>query len=128
TMRKGGKHHLGEKHGKSKLKDEDVLYIRKLWATKLLTIKDIHRIFPKVSRPMIGFICQGENWSHLPHFEPVKWVARDTPPRPKITKKNGNRLFSNEQVVELRKRYNEGESTEELSKAYGCSINTICWI
>lgn len=127
-MKKEGNHHVGIKHGKSKLEDNDVLFIRKLWATGLLSLTDIHKLVPKVSTPNLGFICQGDNWTHLPHYKPVKWETSPTPPKSKIHKKNNNRLFTPDQVKEIRDRWQKGEPSTKLAEIFGCSVNTICWI
>lgn len=56
---------LGEKHGRSKLRDAEVLRIRALRRDEHWTHQRIADEFA-ISRRMVGLIVRGENWKHLP--------------------------------------------------------------
>jgi len=53
----------GEKHHKSKLKDEDILKIRKLRSEGYTGTK-LAQMFG-VTNPMIYYICNNKNWNHI---------------------------------------------------------------
>ena len=54
----------GEKQGSAKLKDVDIINIRKLFATKQYTKTDIAKMFC-VAQNTIGGILLGKNWKHV---------------------------------------------------------------
>jgi hypothetical protein len=54
----------GERHGMSKLKEEQIIEIRKLHATGKYRQKDIGEMFG-VTRSMISYVVNGKNWTHL---------------------------------------------------------------
>lgn len=54
----------GEKNGRAKLKEEEVLFIIKLWKSGEYSNKEIARMF-KVTRTTIGDIVNGKTWKHL---------------------------------------------------------------
>jgi len=53
----------GEDHHKAKLKENDIIEIRKLRESGK-TYKEISEIF-KVHLSMIAYICNKKNWSHI---------------------------------------------------------------
>ena len=55
---------VGTDHGMSKLSDEEVLAIRKLYATGTFFQKDLAEMFD-VSRALISMIVTGRNWKHI---------------------------------------------------------------
>ena len=54
----------GESNGKAKLKEEEVIEIRRLFKEGK-TREDILEIFPKLKRPALNAILRGETWSYL---------------------------------------------------------------
>ncbi len=61
--RQKGRNSYGEKHGRAKLTEKDVIEIK-----RLLRLGVMHRIIAKkfnVSRPLISYINNNERWSHV---------------------------------------------------------------
>ena len=69
-----GRQIRGEKIGSSKLKDEDVINIRKMRISGK-SQKEISEKF-KISRITVMLICQNKSWSHLPLGEESKKIKR----------------------------------------------------
>lgn len=57
-------HHQGQKNGRSKLTDEDVLKIRELWKTSKYTQRSLGKVFG-VSDVVVGNILLGKSWTHV---------------------------------------------------------------
>jgi len=93
----------GSKHGNSKLTEDDVVEIRKMYKNKQIGIKDIADIFG-VSRTIIQRAATGDTWKHV-----------DSP----ICEKR-NKAVGLDLAVEIRRLYNTGEyKQKELCDIYG---------
>ncbi len=57
-------HMNGETNGNAKLKDDDIIQIRELYADGMFSQKQLSDKFG-VTSPMIGFIVRGENWKEV---------------------------------------------------------------
>ena len=64
AMDTGLKDDKGEKHGNSKLLEEQILEIRRLYATDNYIQKDLGKMFG-VSRQLIGHIINRKKWTHI---------------------------------------------------------------
>lgn len=99
--RKGGTHRArGRQHGRAKLTEADVLYIRSSNESDAV----LGRRFGVFSTT-IHSARVGKKWGHLPGAKV----------RPKTRK------LTPEQVIELRRRHSEGESTIQLATVFGIS-------
>lgn len=67
TRRIMSEKHRGEKSSNVKLTEEDVITIRRLYATTAITQKQL-AIQYGMTRRAIGDITQGRNWKHLPVY------------------------------------------------------------
>jgi hypothetical protein len=65
----------GERHGMSKLKEEQIIEIRKLHATGKYRQKDIGEMFG-VTRSMISYVVNGKNWTHLKPLDGTAPIAQ----------------------------------------------------
>jgi len=109
----------GEDNTKSKLTNNDVLKIRKLYATNKYTHKQLAKIF-NVNYSNIAFITRGETWKHIDG--------------PRISGKTATKLDKS-QIVEIRQKYNQGNcSLQSLATEYSISksqvyniVNNIHW-
>lgn len=95
----------GEKHANSKLTDEEVINIRKRYYIDGETTNEIYEDFKELYS-LSGFrkIIMGTSYTHIPIPEKSLKCKKKLP---RLTK---------EEVVELRKRYNNGESLKELKQ------------
>lgn len=56
--------HQGEKHGRAKLTDGDVILIRQIYSSGGVTYTDLAKSWG-VGKSMIGYIVTNKNWNHL---------------------------------------------------------------
>lgn len=85
-----------------------------------LSLAEIQERFPKVNKSMICLINTGKNWIDPEAIYPLRKFVR------KSGEKAFNSLFTNEEVMAMRTRYSQGESSGEIVKSYpNISPNTI---
>ena len=99
--RKGGIHRArGKQHGRAKLTEADVLYIRSSNESDSELAKRFGVFGTTIHSARVG-----KKWRHLPG-------AKRRPIPRKLTP---------EQVIELRRRHSEGEPTNQLARVFGIS-------
>lgn len=62
---KHGTHQFGEKHGSAKLKEVEVIEIKKLSRAKIFSYSQLAKIF-KIKKPTIAAIMTNRIWRHVP--------------------------------------------------------------
>jgi len=109
----------GEAHGLAKLSDEDVIGMRKLYATGKYTQAELGEMFG-VSESNIGLIVRREIWKHIggpPAPETDRHARGETHGRAKVTR---------QEVIEIRTLYATGDYTQaELGRIFGVKQSTI---
>ena len=55
---------IGEKHGMSKLNNEDIFQIREMYKNGIIP-REIQKIFTKASASSIAKVCYRETWKHI---------------------------------------------------------------
>lgn len=120
-MKQRGEHHVGERHGRSKLKEKDVLAIRVMHAEGEKTHAQLAKQF-SVNVTNISFICRGITWKNSPGpLTKVKRVVR------KLPRKDGYKTkFTIQDIRDIRKRYHDdGESSSKLSVEFNTTVTTV---
>lgn len=74
--------------------------------------KDIQKKVPKATISMITDINNGKSWKREDQSYPIR-------------KRPGNERFSEQEVIEIITKYNNGISKNKLSKEYNCCWQTI---
>jgi len=102
-------HFYGEQVSTSKLKEEDVVYIRRQLNSGSRGI-DICNQFPNISKSAIYSAAMGKNWQHVdePVFKPRKMV--------KLTEEN---------VREIRSLLSENVSQSEIARRFNIHPSTV---
>lgn len=130
---------LGEKHHNHKLTENDVLDIRKRWAACKESVQDIFEDYShKIGKSGFKKIYTWQTWTHLlPELNTASNKAWH--------KQNAKNLYSfpgeqnpmskllDAQVIEARKRYQEGQTIKQIYEDYkhtgmalGSFRNTVC--
>lgn len=113
----------GEKHSQAKLTQAEVNEIKRLLKDTKKSYNEILALFPNItSKSIISLINQGKNWFDEKETYPI----RQTDYR-NIGEKVGGALFTNEEVMNIRKEYAENPklSATILANKYSVSINTM---
>ena len=113
----------GEKHSQAKLTQAEVNEIKRLLKDTKKSYNEILALFPNItSKSIISLINQGKNWFDEKETYPI----RQTDYR-NIGEKAGGALFTNEEVMNIRKEYAENPklSATILANKYSVSINTM---
>jgi len=104
-----GRMSRGEERPCAKLSEEEVLEIRKRFASGKFLQRELGLEFG-VNQPTIGEIVRGDTWAFLPG---------------PLTKKGRARKLTPEKVREIRRLRGMGIGTNQLGKAFGVSHSTI---
>lgn len=98
--------HVGEEHGMAKLKESDVVKCRQ-WYTEGKTSREIYEKYYKEIIKYSSFqrMWHGKTWKH------IKPEVFNNNPRPK-------QKVTQEQINNIRNRYNNGEKIYHISKSY----------
>lgn len=111
----------GEYHSQAKLSQAEVDEIKKLLKYSDLSLLEIQEQFPNVGKSMISLINTGKNWKNNDEEYPLRKQF-------KIQKgeKVSNALFTNDQVLEMRKLHGTGTKPKDICAMYPkISENTI---
>lgn len=116
----------GEKHPNHKLTENDVIYIRELWASRTLSTREMYYEFQHIIGKS-GFkkIYTWQTWKNiLPELnteENRKWHKNNGQSYSNAGEKNPNALLSDKEYNNIKSRYNNGESLKSIFNDY----NTI---
>lgn len=103
----------GELHSQAKLSQEDVNIIKDLLKNSNKNLNEILEIFPFISKSTLSMINQGKTWFDEKEVYPLRKMSTANK-----GSANGRAKFSEEQVMEIRKKYSQGVSPKELFKEY----------
>lgn len=113
----------GEKHSQAKLTQKEVDKIKYLLKNTDKNYNEILKEFPKISsKAIISLINQGKNWYDENEQYPIrKSHKRQCGEESKVA------LFTNKQVMEIRKEYANDEkiTARFLAEKYNISLNTM---
>jgi group I intron endonuclease len=103
----------GENHSQAKLNQKEVNEIKKLLKETDLTLTEINDKFPFVSKSTLSMINQGKIWSEENESYPIRIMSVGIK-----GSKNKKAKFTDEQVMEIRKKYAEGQTPNQLYPQY----------
>jgi hypothetical protein len=113
-------HAVGIDSKSSRLTDNQVLEIRKIYNNNNISQKKLSKLFG-VGQRTICEVVNNRRWKHL-HWEPI-------PPKEKISRKGNPNYISNkltkQQVLEIRKLYPEIKNYVKLGEMFNVSDNNI---
>lgn len=113
----------GEKHPNHKLTENDVIYIRELWASKTLSTREMYYEFQHIIGKS-GFkkIYTWQTWkSILPELnteENRNWHRNNGKSYSNDGEKNPNALLSDKDYTAIKNRYSSGESLKSIFDDY----------
>ena len=107
-------HCLGSLNGRAKLTEKDVIKIRELYK-KGISKKECYSLFKdKITENGFAKVWAGRTWSHI---MPEVFTEENKKRNEHLGKANAaknNRLFTKEQVIEIRKRKNNNEQNSKV--------------
>lgn len=103
----------GENHSQAKLSQKDVDIIKALLKNSNKNLNDILLLFPYISKSTLSMINQGKTWFDENEQYPLRKMEKAHK-----GSSNGRAKFSEEQVMEIRKKYSQGSSPKELFLEY----------
>jgi predicted XRE-type DNA-binding protein len=136
TTTKGQHHNQGEKHGLAKLTAAKVVEIRRLYATRKYTQRELAEMFG-VCQGKIGSVVQGTSWAHI--TEGVANSEEDKADRKARAGCKGSASpqskLTDGRVREMRRLYATGSfSQDRLGRMFGIDQTTVsgivrgkCW-
>lgn len=106
----------GAHNPNAKLSESDVYFIRKCYNEKLITQKEAYNVVKdKISFSTFQSIWQGKNWSNI---MPEVYTKENKKYYSKVAGIKVNSKLSEEQIMEIRKKYADGATAKELYKKY----------
>ena len=126
----GGQKNLalhGEQHSQAKLTQQNVNDIKHLIKTTNLTLTEIQKQFPFISKATLSMINQGKIWKQDNEIYPLRIL-----PLGSQGIKNPQSKFTEKQVIEIRQLYSQGVPLKDIKKKYQnvaseASINNIVY-
>lgn len=123
----------GEKNGRALLKEEDVVYIRECYNSKIKFAKVYEEYKDKISKRGLQKIWGFDTWQYIhPEYnneENKYWHSHQAKANPKEVASNNKRKFSKEQVLQMRKDYDGGMAPKQVYNKYckdtGIATSTI---
>lgn len=103
----------GEQHSQAKLSQKEVDIIKDLLKNSNKNLNDILLLFPFISKSTLSMINQGKTWIDENEEYPLRKLEMA-----RRGSANGRAKFSEEQVMEIRKKYSLGVSPSELYSEY----------
>ena len=113
----------GEKHPNHKLTENDVIYIRELWASKTLSTREMYYEYQHIIGKS-GFkkIYTWQTWKNiLPELntkENREWHKNNGKSYSNFGEKNPNALLSDKEYNKIKIRYSNGESLKSIFNDY----------
>lgn len=106
----------GEQNPNAKLSKEDIIFIRKCYGEKLITQKQAYKVVEnKISFSTFQSIWQGKSWSSI---MPEVYTKENKEYYRKEASIKIVGKISEEQVIELRRKYSNGATARELYENY----------
>lgn len=123
---RGGQHNKGESNANVKLTEQDVYNIRESYKNHERKYNVYEKYKHKISLSYFSNVWEGKSWAHI-HFdvyteENLNYFKRET----SIGENSCKAIFTNEEVLELRKRYIQ-ESAREIYESVKdkCSFQSL---
>jgi len=110
-----GTDNKGERHGKHKLTEENVVEMRRL-RREGASVEELQTKYGIGTHSAILYALTGETWSHIPN--PL------TEEEMKATRHHKKKLTA-EQITEIRSRYADGVTKARLAEDFGVSSTAI---
>jgi len=121
-------HCQGESNGRAKLTETEVIFIRELFLEGC-SRKEAYQVFKdKISESGFGQVWNGKTWSHI---MPEVFTIENKLRNEKIGKSSApiqRRLLNREQIVDIRTRFKNKESRQEIYKDYKELISFSCFL
>lgn len=120
-------HCKGSANGRAKLTEEDVIYIRQKYEEGN-SRGEIYLLFKeKISEFGFGRVWRGETWKDI---MPEVYTLENKKRNERLGKQKGSlnkRIFSNEEILDIRQRFSQGESLKSIHISYldKASLSTI---
>lgn len=116
-----GKCSEGSSNGRAKLVEEDVINIRRLY-NQHIPFREVYNLYKsRIGKRGFQHIWYYENWKNiLPEYntdENKKWHSTKTKANSYEIAVNNKRAFTDEEVREIRSRYDNGESVQHIWKS-----------
>ena len=113
----------GEKHPNHKVTENDVIYIRKLWASKTLSTREMYYEFEdRIGKSGFKKIYTWQTWKNiLPELntkENRQWHANNGKSFSNPLSKNSKSKLTDEQYKDIERRYLSGESPKTIYEDY----------
>ncbi len=110
----------GEKHPNHKITENDVIYIRELWASKTLSTREMYYEYEnRIGKSGFKKIYTWQTWKNiLPELnteENRKWHRENTISYSNLGERNPNANLKDSDYSNIKNRYNNGESLKNLS-------------
>ena len=117
----------GEKHSQAKLAQIEVNHIKQLLKETEMTLVEIMKIYPQVSKSTLSMINNGKIWTVEGETYPLRIMSVANK-----GEKNGRAKFSDEQVMEIRTKYSQGIAPKQIRAEYNdiatdAAINAILY-
>lgn len=104
----------GELHSQAKLSQKEVNTIKELLKNSDKNLNEILELFPFISKSTLSRINQGKTWFDENEKYPLRKMGTSNK-----GSSNGRAKFSEEQVMEIRKKYSRGIAPVQLFEEYG---------
>lgn len=109
----------GEKHSQAKLNQKEVDEIKQCLRNGK-NLEEISISFPKVSKSTLSMINQGKIWIEENEKYPIADLSHE---QKRVGSSNGRAKMTEEEVMQIRRRYANGESASEIYKTYKDKIS-----
>lgn len=112
----------GENNGRALLTEKDVYYIRECYNNHI-PFREVYPLFQnKISKRGLQKVWSFENWKNIhPEYnneENKHWHSHEAKANPSEIAANNKRHFSKEQVIEMRKLFENGMSVVEIWRKF----------
>lgn len=113
----------GEKHPNHKITENDVIYIRELWASKTLSTREMYYEFSdRIGKSGFKKIYTWQTWKNvLPELnteENREWHKNNKISYSNFGENNPNAVLTDLQYEDIKNRYNNGESLKSIFNDY----------
>lgn len=123
---RGGQHNIGESNSNVKLTEDEVYYIRECYNNHMKKYDVYEKFKDKISKYYFSNLWEGYSWNNI-HMDVytesnINYYKRET----SIGQNSTKSVFTDEEVVELRKRY-VNESAREIYESVKdrCELQTL---
>ena len=114
----GGEHNQWDANPRSKLNVEDVIQIREIYSTRELTVSSCWELYSdRISYSAFEKIWEGSTWANiLPEVYTEENKKYYSTHKERCGEENGNSMYTNKEVLEIRKYYVDHTLNETFKK------------